>query len=50
LNTVEIRPSLAGAGDGLYVRRDLNPKTVVAFYNGVRIPKEVGSDTPLLKT
>ena len=33
--------SAAGAGDGLFARRRVEPNTVVAFYNGVRIPPEV---------
>jgi len=38
--TVEVRLSAAGAGDGLFARRRVEPNTVVAFYNGVRIPPE----------
>ena len=35
---VEVRPSsLATAGQGVFLRRDVGPGTVVAFYNGVRL-------------
>lgn len=32
-----------GGGDGLYTTRTVPPYTVVAFYNGVRIPPEVSN-------
>ena len=36
--TVEVRPSsLAMAGQGVFLRRDVGPGTVVAFYHGVRL-------------
>jgi hypothetical protein len=33
---------VSGAGEGLFAKKDLPESTVVAFYNGVRIPFTVG--------
>ena len=39
--TVECKSSLVvGAGQGVFVKRDIPMGTVVAFYNGIRIPAE----------
>ncbi len=41
--TVQVGPSsFPGAGEGLFARRDLPAGTLVAFYNGVRIPYALG--------
>ena len=38
---VEVRKSLlAGAGEGVFLKREAQPNTVLAFYNGVRLPPE----------
>ena len=40
---VECREShLRGAGEGLFARKDLPAGTIVAFYNGVRLPFRLG--------
>ena len=43
LEMVEVGKSRVGLGEGLFALRDVEPGTVVAFYNGVRIPSEVAT-------
>ena len=43
---VEVRPSLMeGAGEGVFLKRDVRPHTVLAFYNGVRLSVEDDDDS-----
>ena len=45
--TVEVRKSdVDGGGEGLFAKVDLPKGTIVAFYNGVRIPYRVGGGGP----
>ena len=42
---VEVRESLmAGAGEGVFLKREAKPNTVLAFYNGVRLAAEGDED------
>ena len=42
---VEVRQSLlAGAGEGVFLKREAQPNTVLAFYNGARLPAEADED------
>ena len=42
---VEVRESqLAGAGEGVFLKREAQPNTVLAFYNGLRVPAESEED------
>ena len=39
--TVECKESsISGAGEGLFARKDLPPKTIVAYYNGLKVMPE----------
>ena len=40
---VECRDShVNGAGEGLFAKKDLSAGTIVAFYNGIRLPFRIG--------
>ena len=42
---VEVRESLmSGAGQGVFLKREARPNTVLAFYNGLRLPPEADED------
>ena len=37
-----MKSGLEMAGEGVFAKKDLPPDTIVAFYNGIRIPPDVG--------
>ena len=43
---IEVRPSsMMEAGEGVFLKQDVAPNTVLAFYNGIRIPDTSASDS-----